>query len=72
MSTTAFTKYALAAALAVPAVTGLSTASFAAHSHHRHHHSYGYAYHPYSNVPGASRLDPCGDICDSAIVGGGS
>jgi len=27
---------------------------------------------PYYNAPGASPLDPCGDICDSAITGGGA
>ena len=45
---------------------------------------YGYAFRPDVNVrgtagtipdynaPGVSPLDPCGDVCDSAMTGGGS
>jgi uncharacterized membrane protein len=87
MKTRTLTQSALAAAVALTAITSVSTASFAAERHYRHHHlRYGYAHgfrpdvnipgtagnRPYYNAPGASPLDPCGDICDSAITGGGA
>jgi len=91
MRTRSLTKVAVAAAVALSAITSVSTVSFAAGTHYRHHHGHvtvrhGYAHgfrpdvnipgsagnRPDYNAPGVSPLDPCGDICDSAIMGGGA